>query len=115
MSRRCRLGIRARFIKGPNQGKVVLVVRYYCGEKVNGAYWPKALFPWVVGSLGAPLRSFCANTGEEAHPSMTVVADDSDLEPLQNDDMDEDDYVERPADAKDPKGIGRPWGERNHA
>ncbi len=86
MSRRCKAGIRARIIRGSNQGKIVVVVRHYFGEDVNGAQWPKALFPWVVTSLSGPLRSFFIDTGVEAPSALTIVVDDCDLEPLRDDD-----------------------------
>lgn len=89
MSRRCKPGMRARIIQGRNCGKIVVVVRRYFGEDLNGCTWPAALFPWVVTSLGAPLRSIYLETGVEAPPAMTIVVDDSDLEPLRNDDDDE--------------------------
>ena len=88
MSRRCRPGMRARIIRGNNAGKVVVVVRRYFGEDVSGGKWPRPLFPWVVTSLGSPLRSFCISTGKEELPSMTIVVDDCDLEPLRDDDDD---------------------------
>ena len=90
MSRRCKPGIRARIIEGSDAGKIVFVVRRYFGEDVSDAEWPQALFPWVVTSLGSPLRSFYIDTGNESPPSMTIVVDDSDLEPLRDDDDHED-------------------------
>lgn len=86
MSRRCKPGIRARIVRGSNAGSVVVVVRRYFGEQVNDARWPRALFPWVVASLGSPLRSTYIATGKAAPPSMTIVVDDCDLEPLRDDD-----------------------------
>ena len=88
MSRRCRPGMRARIIHGSNAGKIVVVVRRYFGEDVNGAKWPREIFPWVVTSLGSPLRSFCIDTGTAASPAMTVVVEDRNLEPLRDDDDD---------------------------
>lgn len=97
MSRRCKPGIRARFIRGRNRGKIVLVVRYYFGEDVNDSRWPDALFPWVVTSLGSPLRWVYLETGREGPPAMTIVVDDCDLEPLSDDDeQDESDQADRP-------------------
>ena len=90
MSRRCKPGIRARIIPSFNAGKIVVVVRRYFGEPVNDARWPRALFPWVVTSLGPPLRSVYIDTGKEAPPSMTIVVDDCDLEPLRDDDERDD-------------------------
>lgn len=90
MSRRCKPGIRARIIRSSNAGKIVVVVRRYFGEDVNDARWPRALLPWVVTSLGSPLRSVYIDTGKEAPPSMTIVVDDCDLEPLRDDDDHED-------------------------
>jgi hypothetical protein len=86
MSRRCKPGIRARIIDGLDTGKIVVVVRRYFGEEVADARWPRVLFPWVVTSLGSPLHSFYIGTDEEAPPSMTIIADDRDLEPLRDDD-----------------------------
>lgn len=82
MSRKCKPGIRARIIRGRNNGQIVVVVRRYFGEAVSGGTWPRALFPWVVTSLGSALRSAFIETGAEALPSMTIVVDDCDLEPL---------------------------------
>jgi hypothetical protein len=90
MSRRCKPGIRARIIRGGNQGKIVVVVRRYFGEIVSGGPWPRELlFPWVVTSLSGPLRFVHLETGKEAVPSMTIVAEDSALEPLRDDDEDD--------------------------
>ncbi len=89
MSRRCKPGIRARIISSSNAGKIVVVVRRYFGEDVNGARWPRAIFPWVVTSLGSPLRSVYIDSGKEAPPSMTIVVDDCDLEPLRDEDEDD--------------------------
>lgn len=87
MSRRCKPGMRARVIgTSANRGKVVLVVRYYFGESVSGTFWPLPLFPWVVTSLGGPLQSRHLDTGRLAPPRMTIVLDDSELEPLRDDD-----------------------------
>lgn len=93
MSRRCKPGIRARIIRGSNAGKIVVVVRRYFGEDVNDARWPQALFPWVVTSLGAPLRSICLSTGAEQPLAMTIVGDDCDLEPLRDDDDETDEHM----------------------
>lgn len=91
MSRRCKPGIRARIIRTSNAGKIVVVVRRYFGESVGDATWPQPLFPWVVTSLGSPLRSSYIDTGTEAPPSMTIVMDDSNLEPLRDDDEHDED------------------------
>lgn len=86
MSRRCKAGQRARIIaSGPNKGKIVLVVRRYFGEYVSGGTWPEALFPWVVTSLGAPLSWTGMSDGRRG-VAATVVFDDCDLEPLNDDD-----------------------------
>jgi hypothetical protein len=85
MSRRCKSGIRARIIgKCSNAGRIVLVVRpYFYPEEVLGSAWPEEiLHPWVVTSLGAPLRCFDAESEEECPPQMTIVVEDADLEPL---------------------------------
>ena len=97
MSRRCKPGVRARIISGSNVGTIIVVVRRYFGEEVSGAMWPKALFPWVVISLGAPLRSWDIINRLEMAPEMTVVVDDCDLEPLQDDDDREDTDVGIPS------------------
>lgn len=91
MSRRCKPGMRARIVGGSNGGKIVVVVRRYFGEKINDATWPAAMFPWVVSSLGGPLRSFLIGPKpmKEAPPAMTIVVDDSELEPLRDDDEDD--------------------------
>lgn len=87
MSRRCKPGMRARVIgTNANRGKVVVVVRYYFGEEVSGFRWPLPLYPWVVTSLGGPLQSRYIDTGKPAPPTMTIVLDDSELEPLRDDD-----------------------------
>lgn len=87
MTRRCKPGQRARIIgNGKNIGCIVVVVRYHFGETVSGCTWPQPIFPWVVASLGGPLRNFCLLTGRETTPKMVIVVDDSDLEPLDDDD-----------------------------
>jgi len=98
MTRRCKPGQRARVIDGVNRGKIVLVVRHYFGELIGDAYWPEALYPWVVTSLGSPLRSVKIDTGVEGPPLMTIVVDDCDLEPLLDDDdgLDESTRVDKP-------------------
>lgn len=86
MSRRCKAGQRARIIGGGwNHGKIVLVVRPYFGEDIDGN-WPLPLFPWVITSLGAPLRRRCLKTNIESPAKMMAVYDDCDLEPLDDDD-----------------------------
>lgn len=87
MTRRCRPGQRCRIVgKSSNRGRIVVVVRYYFGEEVSGSTWPLPLFPWVVASLGGPLRNTCLLTGREETPKMVIVVDDSELEPLDDDD-----------------------------
>ena len=85
MSRRCKVGQRARIIVGPNKGKVVLVVRRYLGEEIDGGRWPNPLFPWVVTTLGAPLEWKGIGDGKRG-TATTIVLDDSQLEPLNDDD-----------------------------
>lgn len=86
MSRRCKPGQRARIINSiTDKGKVVLVLSYYFGEVIAGASWPKPIFPWVVTSLGAPL-GWARLDGSKKGTAMTVVLDDCDLEPLDDDD-----------------------------
>jgi hypothetical protein len=88
MSRRCKPGQRARIIsEGTDRGKIVLVVRpYFYPEEVSDATWPRNIAPWVVTSLGALLHSVSLKTGKEAPPARTMVMDDRDLEPLDDDD-----------------------------
>lgn len=86
MSRRCKVGQRARIIGGRNRGQVVLVVRPYVGERINGTTWPEAVFPWVVTSLGRALDSVYLDTRLPAPAAMTIVVDDEELEPLRDDD-----------------------------
>jgi hypothetical protein len=85
MSRRCKAGQRARILNGNNKGKVVLVVRRYMGEIIDGGKWPEALFPWVVTTLGAPLLWWSLDETRQGTAS-TIVMDDRDLEPLKDDD-----------------------------
>lgn len=101
MSRRCKPGSRARIIDGgANHGKIVLVVRpYFYPEEVDGAAWPdEIVHPWVLTSLSGPLRAIYTETKEECPPSMTLVCEDDDLEPLD----DEDDGSDRSTDADRP-------------
>jgi hypothetical protein len=87
MTRRCKPGQRARIIgRSTNVGKIVLVVRHYLGELVNNANWPENVFPWVVTSLGGALESRNIRTGLPCPLAMTIVVDDGDLEPLNDDD-----------------------------
>lgn len=88
MSRRCKPGQRARIIRGGwNHGKIVLVVRPYFGEDLNGdGTWPLAILPWVVSSLGVPLRRICLSTKQEKPAKMVMVCDDCDLQPLDDGD-----------------------------
>lgn len=94
MTRRCKPGQRARIIDGVDTGKIVLVVRYYCGEDVAGGPWPEAIFPWVVASLGPPLHVEDLDTGLPCPPSMVAVYDDCDLELLPDDDDPADAEIE---------------------
>lgn len=87
MSRRCKPGQRARVIcSGANKGKIVVVVRHYFGEEVDGATWAEYLYPWVATSLGAPLWWRKEKDSSVRGASMTIVLDDSALEPLDDDD-----------------------------
>jgi hypothetical protein len=86
MSRRCKVGQRARFIAGLNKGHVVLVVRPQFEPTFEGSTWPMAIFPWVVTSLGGGLRSICIDTGIENPSTRSLIACDLDLEPLKDDD-----------------------------
>lgn len=86
MSRRCKPGQRARIVSGADTGAIVVVVRYYFGETLGGATWPQALLPWVVTSLGRPLHWVSLDDRTRAGQLMTIVRDDSELEPLPDDD-----------------------------
>jgi hypothetical protein len=104
MSRRCKPGMRARIVNDcSNRGKIVLVVRpYFYPEEVEGARWPEeVLRPWVVTSVSGPLRSYYTETNNECPPSLTIVVDDEDLQPLDDDDdgLPERIETERPRDA----------------
>jgi hypothetical protein len=116
MSRRCKPGIRARIIgECRNAGRIVLVVRpYFYPEEVLGSTWPEEiLHPWVVTSLGAPLRCFDVESEEECPPQMTIVVEDADLEPLDaNDDglmltVDRDTPISSPESALAESASGR--------
>ncbi len=86
MTRRCKPCQRARIVgKSANAGKVVLILRYYFGEEVSDSTWPEAIFPWVVASLGGPLRNFHIPSGIEAPRKMVIVVDDCELQPLDDD------------------------------
>ena len=87
MTRRCKAGQRARIIDGSNKGKIVLVVRPYRGEEIDGSTWVGAFFPWVVASVSGTLTGFVfAMSGKLAPPCLVAVVDDTDLEPLDDDD-----------------------------
>lgn len=87
MSRRCKVGKRAKYVNGRNTGRIVLIDRPYYGELVDDSYWPEAVvFPWVVVSLGGPLQAIRLDTGLPAPLSMNGVCEDQDLEPLDDDD-----------------------------
>ena len=103
MNRRCRPGQRARVIGGGwNTGKIVLVVRPYFGEEIDDATWPQPIFPWVVSSLGTPLRRRCLTTGQETPAKMVMVCDDCELEPLD----DGDDGLTMSTEREQPVAIG---------
>ena len=88
MTRHCRVGDRARIVNGGDQGKIVLVLRKYHGERIDGAIWVERLLPWVVVSLSGRLGCINSRTKAELPSVMTAVYDDSDLEPLRDDDPD---------------------------
>lgn len=96
MNRRCKPGQRARFVRGWNQGKVVVVVRAHHGGLYGDCLWPQPVFPWVVTSLGLPLRIVDLDTGQEKPGVMSMVACDRDLEPLQDDDDGMTIYTQEP-------------------
>lgn len=93
MSRRCKPGQRARFVRGRNKGRIVLVVKALYTNEFDGSTWPEAIFPWAVTALGAPLRTINLGTQIENPPTMTMCCCDMDLEPLN----DEDDGLTRSA------------------
>lgn len=106
MTRRCKPGQRARIIsRGTDRGAVVVVVRAYLGEEVSGALWPENGFPWVVTSLGGLLHSRYLDTKLPAPPARTIVLDDSDLEPLRDDDdgVDESEGIDQKTPIKLPQ------------
>lgn len=86
MSRRCKPGQRARVVVGVNKGRIVLVARALHEGTFNGAHWPKAIFPWVVASLGDGLQSVDLKTNMPLPPAHSIVLCDRDLEPLDDDD-----------------------------
>lgn len=87
MSRRCKSGQRARVIaEGSNKGKIVLVLQPYRGEKVAGSGWVEHVYPWVVAALGAPIAWEKDGRPEIVGASITAVLDDTELEPLSDDD-----------------------------
>jgi hypothetical protein len=105
VSRRCKKGQRARIIGGRNAGKIVLIVRpYFYPQIINDASWPMAIYPWVVTSLSGSLRSVHVNSGKECPPAMTIVADDPELEPLD----DEDDLLPEAEDLDVPIANSNP-------
>jgi hypothetical protein len=109
MSRRCKPGQRARIIgRSTNAGRVVVVVRFYTGELINRARWPEAVFPWVVTSLGAPLDSVDIPTQRPCPPAMTIVVDDSELQPL----ADDGDEFESLVEVIKPTAVGAEGGAR---
>jgi hypothetical protein len=108
MTRKCKPGQRARVVgRGLDDGKVVLVVRRYHGEEIEGAIWHRTLFPWVVVSLGAPLHSVYFRTGLPAPPSMTAVICDTRLQPLDDDDdsLDTSEGLDRPVERPKQKPV----------
>lgn len=106
MSRRCKPGQRARIIDGGwNHGKIVLVVRPYFGEEIEGCSWPLPIFPWVVSSLGAPLRRRCLSTKQEKPAKIVMVCDDCALEPLEDEDDGLVESTERDKPVDQPKAV----------
>jgi hypothetical protein len=87
MSRRCKPGQRARVIKETSaKGCIVLVVAaHHHGQEWGGASdWKPCIFPWKTISLGRPIK---IHQGDEFWKmSMYCVFEDSDLEPLEDDD-----------------------------
>lgn len=88
MSRRCKPGQRAKVTSEGNRGRIVLVVGYYFSRMKWGDcdVWHIDFFPWKVLSLGPPLNTWDAITGECLNTDMQCVIDDADLEPLDDDD-----------------------------
>ncbi|WP_028605525.1 hypothetical protein [Ottowia thiooxydans] len=103
MTRRCKPGQRARIIVGRvDKGKIVLVVRAYRpGEKISDAEWPKAIYPWVVTSLGAPIHWSRIGNPAITGLSSTIVLCDTEIEPLEDD----DDGLARDTDVSTPKDL----------
>lgn len=95
MSRRCKLGDRARIITGGDKGKVVAVLRKYHGELIDGGTWEEGFYPWVVVSLSGLLGCRCTKTNADLPPVMTAVYDDAELEPIRDDDPDEGESIEK--------------------
>lgn len=87
MSRRCKTGQRARVIKNTSaKGLIVLVVGpYHHGQEWAGASdWTPCIYPWKTISLGRPIR---LHKGDDFwKESMYCVFEDSELEPLDDDD-----------------------------
>ena len=98
MKRRCKAGDRARIIKGGDEGKIVVVVRKYHGERLGGYHWAEVLFPWVVAAIGAPLNFVIRGKPPKNISVRVGVYEDSDLEPLREDDpgIDESTQTDKP-------------------
>ncbi len=116
MSRRCKVGKRARIIgTGNNAGLIVLVIRPYFGEEIDGGRWVEKPFPWVVTSLGRPIQPYAAWTKELLPVTMTGVFDDSELEPLDDEDDGLTQSTDKELPIKRPKVKARKVKEAGHA
>ena len=102
MSRRCKAGQRARILgeDDSNAGNIVLIVRPYFGELIDGSRWPEPLFPWVVTSLGDLLDTEFIKTGELSRVR-TAVYEDCALKPLDDDEDDDSEHTSTPREKFD--------------
>lgn len=80
-ARRCKAGQMAIVIKGPNAGKIVLVVKAMAVD----SKWTMALVPWKVLAEGSPLDIYHPETGLWLGRSEVAHMDDSQLCPIEPD------------------------------
>lgn len=106
MSRRCKVGQRARMLFNENKGRIVLVVGHYFEGTLWGGYtWKTGYFPWKVVSVGQPLNIYDVGTLKFSGTSMYCVCDDSSLEPLDDDDDGLNCSTEKDEPIKKPKAV----------
>jgi hypothetical protein len=89
MSRRCKTGQRAKIVvECKNKGAIVMIVGpYHHGQDWDGTKnWLPCIFPWKTVCLSGPVRIIEAATGKFLRDSLYCVFEDSDLEPLDDDD-----------------------------